>query len=69
MKDPILHFFLLILEILFNFVLDNVYKCGEFIKTLLKKSLKFVLHDEVSLVLFFYYFLLLPSKFNSILKE
>lgn len=44
MRSLILHFFLLILRVLFNFALDAIYKCGEYSKTLLKKKLKFVLN-------------------------
>ena len=64
-----MHFFLLILEVLFNFTPDAVYKHGEFSKTLLKKDLEFLLGEEINPVLFFLCFMLLPVKFDPISKK
>lgn len=52
-KSAILHFFLLILRVLFNLVLDAIYKYGGFSKALLEKSLEFVLGDKINPGLFF----------------
>lgn len=43
MESPILHFFLLILGVLFNLAPDVVYKHDRFFKVLLKKDLEFIL--------------------------
>lgn len=51
MKSLVFNFFLLILEISFNFTLNTVYKCNKFFKILLEKSLKFVLYKKSNLVL------------------
>lgn len=48
-----MHFFLLILEVLFNSALDIIYKCSGFSKTLLEKGFEFVSGDEIGPVLFF----------------
>lgn len=53
MTGLILYFFLLILRVLFNFVLDIVYKYNRFSKTLLKKGFEFVLNNKIRPVLFF----------------
>lgn len=68
-RIPILHFFLLILEVLFNPTLDVIYKPNRFSKNLLKKSLEFVLDEKSSLILFFLSLVLLPSRIDLILKE
>lgn len=44
-RNLILYFFLLILEVLFNLALDTVYKCNRFSKTLLEKGFEFVLEE------------------------
>lgn len=52
MKDLILHFFLLILEVLFNLAPDAVYKRNQFSKALSKKNLEFVPSEGVGPVFF-----------------
>lgn len=52
MKSSILHFFLLIVEVLFNSALDVIYKRNRFSEALLKKNLEFFLSKGVNLVLF-----------------
>lgn len=69
MRSPILYFFLVILEVLFNMAPDAVYKCGQFLKVLLKKSFEFFTEDGVNPVLFLKCFMLLPSKINPIPEE
>lgn len=64
-----MHFFLLILEVLFNFILDIIYKYGKFSKTLLKKSLEFILSKKVDFILLFLIFMLLSSKIDPILEK
>lgn len=53
MKNLILHFFLLILEVLFNFAQDIVYEYSQFSKALSKKRFEFVPGKKVDPVLFF----------------
>lgn len=53
MKNLILYFFLFILEVSFNFILDIVYKYNRFSDTLLKKGFKYILSDKIGSVLFF----------------
>lgn len=65
MRSSILHFFLLILKILFNLATNAVYKYSRFSKTLLKKNLEFFLRKKVDLILFFLCFILLLFKINS----
>lgn len=50
MRNSILYFFLLILEISFNLSLDVSYKQGEFSKTLSEKNVEFVLSKRCGLV-------------------
>lgn len=64
-----MHFFLLILEILFNLIPDIIYKHSRFFKTLLKKSFEFILNKKIGFVLFFLHFMLLLSRIDSILEE
>ena len=52
-RSPILHFFLMILGVLFNSAPDAVYKRGWFSETLSMKDLKFVPSERVNPVLFF----------------
>ena len=51
-KSPILHFFLLILGILFNLAPDAVYKRGGFSEALSEKDLEFILSERVDPGLF-----------------
>lgn len=46
MKSPVLCFFLLVLQVLFNSTPDIVYKRNKFSKFLLKKDFKFVLDEK-----------------------
>lgn len=69
MKKLILHFFLLVLGVLFNFARNAIYKYSEFSKTLLQKNLEFIPGDEVAPVLFFYSLMLFSSKIDLITKN
>ena len=64
MRSLVLYFFLLVLEVLFNLTPDTIYKCSRFSKTLLEKSLKFVLCEKGGLRLFNPSFILLLAKIN-----
>lgn len=57
-----MHFFLLILRVLFNLGIDVIYDHGRFSKILSKKNLKFILSEEISLVLFFFIFYAIAIK-------
>lgn len=52
MKNLILYFFLLIFKILFNFILNIIYKYDRFSKTLLKKILNLSQVKGIALLFF-----------------
>lgn len=66
MKNSILYFFLLILKVFSNPILNIIYKYGRFFKVLLEKNFKLVLNKKVNLVLFFLYLILLLLKVDPI---
>lgn len=68
-KSSVLYFFLLILKIFFDFILDNVYNYGRFSKTLLKRSLKLVSCKSNHLILLNLGHVLLPVEVYSFLKK
>lgn len=69
MKNPILYFFLLILEILLNFSLNIYHKCDRFSKTLLEKGFKFVLYKKNNTIAFNLSLVLLSAEIDPIAKE
>lgn len=69
MKKLILYFFLLILEVSLNFILDIVYKHSRFSKIVSKKSLKFVLGKRNGPITFDLGLILLPVKIDPLIKE
>lgn len=69
MKNLVLYFFLLVLRVFFNFILDAIYKSNRFIKILLKKDFKFILSRVDNIVLFYLSFILLPAKIDFLLEE
>ena len=64
-----MYFLLLVLGIPLNLGLDASYKRGGFSKTLLKKSLEFVLNKGNGIVTFNLSFVLLLAKVNPISKK
>lgn len=69
MKRLILHFFILILGVLFDLALDTVYKHSRLFKTLLEKSFKFISDEGVNFISFLLCFVLLLSKVDPISKK
>lgn len=69
MKNPILHFFLLIFRVSFNITPDIIYKYDKFFKTFLKKSFKFIPYTGTKLVMFKPDLMLLPIKANFLLEK
>ena len=69
MKNPVLYFFLLVLQVSFNFTPDVVNKRSGFFETLLKEGLKIVLSKESNPVTLNLSFLLLLAEVDLILKE
>lgn len=67
-KNLILYF-LLIVVVLFNLVLNAIYKRGRFFKALSKKNFKLILNKRYSPVSFFLDFMLLLSRINLIMEE
>lgn len=63
-----MYFLLLILEILFDFNLDDSYKQDKFSKILLKKSFLFVSSKKNSIVTFNLGFIVLLIEVNSVSK-
>lgn len=57
------------LEILLHFNLDASYKQSKFSEILLKKSLKFVLNNRNSIIVFIFNLVLLFIEINFILKK
>lgn len=51
-KNSVLYYFLLVLEVPFNITSDAVYKLGRVSKAFPQKDLKFILHKEFSIVTF-----------------
>lgn len=68
-KSSVLYFFLLILQVSFDFSLDIVNKCNGFSKTLLEKSLESVLYKKNNPVPLNLSFILLLAKVNSISEK
>lgn len=68
-RSSVLYFFLLVLQVFFNFILDIVYKSGGFSKTLLKEVLKFVPGEWSNPVSLNLSFVLLSAKIDSIAEE
>ena len=68
-RSPVLYFFLLVLQVSFDFTPDVVYKRGGFSKTLSEKSLEFVLSEGSNPVPLDLNFVLLPAKIDPILEE
>lgn len=69
MKNPILYFLLLVLEIPLNFTLDTYYKCDIFFKTLSKKSLEFVSCKEDGTITFNLSLVLLLVEIDPIVEK
>lgn len=59
----------MILKVCFDYVLNPIYKYNWFFKALWEKNLKFLLSEKDNLVLLLLYFILLPSKICSIIKN
>lgn len=68
-KSLIFYFFLLVIEILFNFYLDIGYKQDKFSKILPKKYLKFVLSRENSIVALNLNIVLLLAEIDLVTEE
>lgn len=69
MGSLILNFLLLVLEIPLDLSLDISHKQYGFPKTLLEKSLEFVLSSENNTIAFYLSFVLLLAEVNPILKK
>lgn len=69
MRDSILYFFLLVLEISFVFTPNVVYKQNRFPKTFYQKDLKFVLKEKSNPITFDWGLILLLIEVNLILKK
>lgn len=68
-KKPVLYFFLLVLQVFFDFTPDVVNKRGRFSKILSEKCFKFVLSEESNPVPLNLNLVLLPIKVDFILKK
>lgn len=68
-KNAVLYFFLLLLQVFFNFSPDIINKCSRFFEILLEKNLKFVSSKESNLVLLNLSLLLLLAEVNAILEK
>ena len=68
-RSPILYFLLLVLGILLNLGPDTSYKQGRFPKTLLEKSLQFLLSKKNDIVAFDFSLILLLIEIDSIPEE
>lgn len=64
-----MYFFLLVLQVAFDFTSDVINKYGAFFKTLLEKDFEFVLSKKSNPVLLNLSFMLLPAKLDSISKK
>lgn len=64
-----MYFFLLVLKVALNFILDIIYKRSRFLTLFIKKDLQFVLYKKDDLIIFEQSLILLPAKANFILKE
>lgn len=62
-------FFLLILNVLFNLILDVIYKRDRFSKILLKKDFELISIREINLILFHINLILLLVKVNLFSKK
>lgn len=69
MRSLVLNFLLLVLKISLNLSLDAIYKYCRFSKTILEKSLKFILNKKNRTIAFNLNFVLLPAKVNLILEK
>lgn len=69
MRNLILYFFLLVLEISLNLYLDVGYKQGRFFQILSKKSLKFVLNRKSGTVAFNLNFELFLAEVDFVIED
>lgn len=69
MRGSVLYFFLLILEVFFNFTPDAIHKCGRFSKFLLEKGLEFIPCEGVGSILLCPSLMLLPPEIDPLLAE
>lgn len=69
MKNLILYFFLLVLRVFFNLILDDFYKRGRFVKTLIEKSSEYILFKVNNLILLNLSLILLLAEINPIIKK
>lgn len=68
-RNLVLYFLLLILEVLFNLISDIIYKCRRFSKIFSKKNLKFVPNGRSGTFTLNPSLMLLPVKANLFLEE
>lgn len=68
-KSLILYFFLLVLEVFFNFTLDAIQKYSKFANVLLKNNLKFILYKKSDFFLPILSFMLLVEKVDLITEK
>lgn len=69
MKSLVLYFFLLVLEVSFNFILDVIHKYSRFSETFPEKGLEFVIYGGNGSVMFDLSLMLVPAKVDSIREE
>ena len=69
MRSPVLYFFLLVLQVSFDFIPDVIYKRGGFSEILSEEGLEFVLIKRSNPVLVNLSFVLLPTEIDPISKE
>lgn len=69
MRNPVLYFFLLVLEVLFNPTPDIIYERSRFSKTFLEKILQFVLCGQSGPITLNLGFMLLLAGIDPILEE
>lgn len=68
-RSLVLYFFLLVLQVSFDFTLDIINKRGGLSKTLLKESFKFVLSKDSNLIPLNLSLVLLPMEVDSISEK
>lgn len=66
MRNPVLYFFLLVLEVWFDLTLNIVHKCSRFPKILSKKFFKFISSEKNDPVTFDPGLILLPREIDPI---
>ena len=69
MRNAVLYFFLLVLQVSFNFTPDVVYKRGGFSETLSEEGLEFVSSEKSNPVPLNLTFVLLPVEIDPISEE